>query len=124
VAEIQPQGGFIAAGYDSNDKPANLQMSSTGALQVVGEVASYAKVEADGVVKGSAGTLYGLVCIASNSGTIILYNHASTASGDKLFEKALTAGDVVHFGGVGIAATNGIYADVGGTSITVNVLYK
>lgn len=82
---------------------------------------NYVPVSADGVIQAHPGAFYGLVCIASSSGSITLYDHASAASGSKIYEKALSAGDVVHFGGAGISFRNGLYADISNT-ITVNVL--
>jgi len=38
------------------------------------------------------------------------------------FQGAVKSGDVIQFGGVGIAAKNGLHVVVGGTG-TVNVLY-
>lgn len=48
------------------------------------------------------------------------YFQGAVKSGDGFSETAI--GDVIQFGGVGIAAKNGLHVVVGGTG-TVNVLY-
>ena len=73
------------------------------------------------VKTGPAG-LFGIVVTASTSGTVTVYDNTA-ASGTVLFTKtALAVGDVIQFGGNGIAAKNGLHVVVGGTG-TVNVLY-
>jgi len=66
---------------------------------------------------GPAG-LYGIVSTATG-GSCIIYDGTST-SGTILYSKTLTVGDVVHFGGLGIAAKAGLFIAVTGT---VNVIY-
>jgi len=66
---------------------------------------------------GPAG-LYGIISTVTG-GACTIYDN-TTASGDILFTKTLAVGDVIHFGGLGIAAKNGLYIVVTGT---VNVLY-
>lgn len=88
------------------------------------EKLSYSAVTeaAAATVKTGPAGLYGIVVTASTSGTVTVYDNTA-ASGAVLFTKAsLTAGDVIHFGGLGIAAKNGIHVVCGGTA-TVNVLY-
>ena len=73
------------------------------------------------VKTGPAG-LFGIVVTASTSGTVTVYDNTN-ASGTVLFtQTALSVGDVIQFGGMGIAAKNGLHVVVGGTG-TVNVLY-
>lgn len=70
---------------------------------------------------GPAG-LFGIVVTASTAGTVTVYDNTA-ASGTVLFTKAaLAVGETIHFGGLGIAAKNGLHVVVGGTG-TVNVLY-
>lgn len=70
---------------------------------------------------GPAG-LFGIVVTASTAGTVTIYDNTA-ASGVVLFTKAsLVAGDAIHFGGLGIAAKNGLHVVVGGTG-TVNIIY-
>lgn len=73
------------------------------------------------VKTGPAG-LFGLIVTASTSGTVTVYDNTA-ASGTVLFTKTtLAVGEVIHFGGLGIAAKNGLHVVVGGTG-TVNILY-
>lgn len=74
------------------------------------------------VKTGPAG-LFGIVVTASTSGTVTVYDNASSATGTVLFTKSsLAVGDVIHFGGNGIAAKSGLHVVVGGTG-TINILY-
>ncbi len=66
--------------------------------------------------------LYGLTVTASTAGTVTIYDNTA-ASGTVLFTKSsLAVGDVIHFGGNGIAAGNGLHVVCGGTA-TVNVFF-
>lgn len=67
---------------------------------------------------GPAG-LFGIISTVTG-GAVTIYDNASAASGNILFTKTLTVGEAIHFGGIGIAAKNGLYIVVTGT---VNVLY-
>jgi hypothetical protein len=74
-------------------------------------------------VKTGPAKLYGLIVTASTAGTVIIYDNTS-AAGTVLFTKvALAVGDVIHFGGVGLAANNGLHVVCGGTA-TVNVMFQ
>ena len=66
---------------------------------------------------GPAG-LYGIISTVTG-GACTIYDGTST-SGTILFTKTLAVGDVIQFGGIGIAANNGLFIAVTGT---VNVLY-
>lgn len=83
--------------------------------------ANVTQAAATTVKTGPAG-LYGVTVTASTSGSVTVYDNTA-ASGTVLFTKSsLAVGDVIHFGGVAIAAKNGLHVVVGGTG-TVNVLY-
>lgn len=85
---------------------------------------SYANVTqaAAATIKTGPAGLWGLTVTASSSGTVTIYDNTS-ATGTVLFTKSsLAVGDVIHFGGVGIAAKNGLHVVCGGTC-TVNVIY-
>ena len=85
---------------------------------------SYANVTqaAAATVKTGPAGLFGIIVTASTSGTITVYDNTA-ASGTVLFTKTtLAVGEVIHFGGLGIAAKNGLHVVVGGTG-TVNILY-
>lgn len=73
-------------------------------------------------LKTGPAKLFGLTVTASSSGTVTIYDNTA-ASGTVLFTKSsLAVGDVIHFGGVGVAASNGLHVVCGGTA-TVNVMY-
>jgi len=69
-------------------------------------------------IKLGPAALYGIVSTVTG-GSCIIYDGTST-SGTILYSKSLTVGDVVHFGGLGIAAKSGLFIAVTGT---VNVIY-
>lgn len=73
-------------------------------------------------VKSGPAGLFGIVVTASTTGTVTIYDNTA-ASGTVLFTKSsLTVGEAIHFGGLGIAAKNGLHVVCGGTA-TVNILY-
>lgn len=69
-------------------------------------------------IKAGPAGLYGIISTVTG-GSCVVYDGTSTA-GTILYSKTLAVGDVVHFGGNGIAAKNGLYIAVTGT---VNVMY-
>lgn len=66
---------------------------------------------------GPAG-LFGIISTVTG-GAVTIYDGTST-SGTILYTKTLTVGEVVHFGGLGLAAKRGLFIVVTGT---VNVLF-
>lgn len=73
-------------------------------------------------LKTGPAKLYGVTVTDSTSGTVTIYDNTA-ASGTVLFTKAsLAVGDIIHFGGIGIAAANGLHVVCGGTA-TVNVMF-
>lgn len=62
--------------------------------------------------------LYAIISTVTG-GACTIYDGTST-SGTILFTKTLAVGDVIHFGGTGLRANNGLFIAVTGT---VNVLY-
>lgn len=71
------------------------------------------------LIKSGPAGLYGIVSTVTG-GAVTIYDNTS-ASGTILYTKTLAVGDVVHFGGIGLAAKIGLYIVVTGT---VNVLYS
>ena len=69
-------------------------------------------------IKSGPGALYGIISTVTG-GACTVYDGTST-SDPILFTKTLTVGDVIHFGGIGIAANKGLFIAVTGT---VNVIY-
>jgi len=69
---------------------------------------------------GYRAEFYGLVCISSTGGSVVVRDGG--ASGVVVFSKSVATGDVVHFGGKGILCGSGMHVAVGGTA-EVAVLY-
>lgn len=76
-----------------------------------GAIVNYTPVTGDIVVKPSTGLLYGVVCLTA--GILAgVYDNASAASGQPLIpSQNLAAGASFYFGGMGVVAVNGIFAD-------------
>lgn len=72
-------------------------------------------------LKSTVGDFFGCTVNSSSSGTVTVYDGTS-AAGTVVFTKSVSAGDVIHFGGVGIRCS-GIHVVVGGTA-TINALYQ
>lgn len=74
------------------------------------------------LIKSNPAGFFGFTCLTSTAATIAVYDGTS-ASGTLIYSKsALAVGDVVHFGGNGIATGNGLFVVVGGTG-SVAVLF-
>lgn len=76
-------------------------------------------VTAGAQVKVGPTGFYGVTSTITG-GAVTVYDGTST-SGTILFTKTLAVGDVIHFGGNGIAAKNGLFVVV--AAGTVNILY-
>lgn len=68
---------------------------------------------------GPAG-LFGIICTLVG-GAVTVYDGTSTG-GTILFTKTLAVGDIITFGGYGVAAKTGLFIAV--TGATVNVIYN
>lgn len=78
-------------------------------------MAAYKLANSSGqLVKGTPGKLYGIICLTA--GTISLIDSSGTIYPDT----ALTPGNVVHFGGVGISFSSLTFVGTG----TYNVLME
>lgn len=89
----------------------------------ISQPCTYAKVTqaAAATVKSIRGEVYAILVISSTAATVTVRDGG--ASGTIVFSKAaLTAGEVIHFGGCGILCKSDIYVEVGGTG-EVTVLY-
>jgi len=76
-------------------------------------------VTAGAQIKTGPAGLFGLVSTITG-GAVTVYDGTSTG-GVILFTKTLAVGEVIHFGGLGLAAKNGLFIVV--AAGTVNVLY-
>jgi hypothetical protein len=72
-----------------------------------------------GVQVGSAGPrgFFGITSTVTG-GAVTVYDGTST-SGTILFTKTLTVGEVIHFGGNGIAAKNGLFLVVSAGTVVI-----
>ncbi len=77
----------------------------------------YKSTAVNALVKTGPTKFYGL--IANGAATVTIYDNTS-AAGTAIYTKTLAAGDVVQFGGVGIALNSGLYA---ATNAAIIVLY-
>ena len=77
-------------------------------------------VTAGVAIKAGPAGLFGIISTVTG-GAVTIYDNKSAASGVILYTKTLAVGDVIHFGGLGLAAKNGLFLVVGAG--TVNVLY-
>ena len=92
---------------------------------LVTQPVSYKQLSANGVVKANAGAVYGIIVTASTSGIIKIFDNPSAASGTEIYSSvtAVTAGQVITFGGIGIAAKTGIFFQLVSGTATVNILF-
>lgn len=82
-------------------------------------------VLADGsaVLKPGPAGFFGFVVSGGSAVTITVYDGIDN-SGTVIYAKAsLVQGDVVHFGGVGLAANKGLYVVISGAGAAANFLY-
>lgn len=87
-------------------------------MSAIAPALSYWNGSSASLIKTGPAGLYGVVSTVTG-GAVTIYDNTA-ASGTILFTKTLAVGDVIHFGGLGIRAKNGLYISVTGT---VNVLY-
>ncbi len=84
---------------------------------------------ADAVISGTGALLHGVILLtdASNAANVIIYDNATTSSGDKVailkIPASTTAPQSIIFNSP-IECNKGIYADVTGTNATYIVLYS
>ena len=76
-------------------------------------------VTAGAQIKTGPAGLFGLTSTITG-GAVTVYDGTSTG-GTILFTKTLAVGEVIHFGGIGMAAKNGLFVVV--AAGTVNILY-
>ena len=84
---------------------------------------NYKQLTASGRVKDRTGVLKGAIVLASASGTLTVYDNTAASGTVLIGPLTLTAGQIISIDD-GIKASKGIYAVIGGTSATVNVLFE
>jgi len=87
---------------------------------------AYSEKTADGAVSATACRLHSVVLTAgSDAATVVLYDHPSAASGNKLITlKAAANTTVVFCPSSPIACDKGIYADVTGTAMAAYIYFS
>lgn len=70
------------------------------------------------VIKPTPAGLFSVTAITT--GAVTVYDSSSAASGNILYTKTMTAGDIANWGSHGIAANNGLVVVAAGT---VNIAY-
>jgi hypothetical protein len=81
-------------------------------------------IAADGLVKNGPGALYGFIVVASSTGNIAFYDALSATGTALIPPRAVAAGDVVTFGGLGVAFNTGLYFDLVSGTATVRPLFR
>lgn len=66
----------------------------------------YKATAVNALAKTGPAKFYGL--IANGAATVTIYDNTS-AAGQIMYSKTLASGDVIHFGGIGIALNTGLY---------------
>ena len=56
-------------------------------------------------------------------GTVTVYDDVGGTAVVLAAKGTVSIGDTIHFGGIGLAASKGLYAVVSGTGVKMNVLY-
>ncbi len=87
--------------------------------------AQHVDVAADKVVKAAGGQLVAVhLTAAATTATLTLYDNASAASGTVLAKLSAPTLETVPFcPAIPYVATNGIYADIGGTGANATVVF-
>ena len=84
-------------------------------MSMVAPKLSYQSVNTGTLIKSGPAGLYYIISTVTG-GAITVYDNTA-ASGTILYTKTLAVGDVVHFGGLGIAAKVGLYVSISGTAV-------
>ena len=74
------------------------------------------------LVKSGPAGFFGFTVTASTAGTITVYDGLTNAGTVVFTKTSLAVGEVVHFGGNGLALNTGLYVVAGGTA-TIVILY-
>jgi hypothetical protein len=83
---------------------------------------SFKNLTASGVVIGGPGILSGMYVNSTSSGTVKLYNNASAATGDVIFNTITPAIGYHYLGDV--QASVGVYASMAGTARDITFFIK
>lgn len=115
VALVDGSGNLLKA-TDNGDGTATLASSVSVAVEPAATTASVALTGADMVIAATAKDYRGFTIreTAGATAVVVLYDHASTASGTILEAIALAPNESAreYYGDGGVKTTNGIYCDV------------
>lgn len=89
-------------------------------------MANYTQTAATTQVKVGAGKLYGIFVSATSSGTLVVYDSASSSTGDPKISDTITvaAGTTYLNIPAGLFFNKGLYIVLGGTSASFTVVYE
>lgn len=68
----------------------------------------YKQLSAAGQIKAGPAGLFSVTCVVA--GSIVIYDNPTAASGNILFTKTMTLGEIANWGGPGISANAGLWA--------------
>lgn len=74
-------------------------------------------------VKTGPAALFGVTMTEGTGGTVTVYDDVGGTAVVLAAKGTMSIGDTIHFGGIGLAASKGLYAVVSGTGVKMNVLY-
>lgn len=75
-------------------------------------------------VKIGPSALFGATMTEGTGGTVTVYDDNAGGTSVVLVAKGtMSIGDTIHFGGIGLAASKGLYVVVSGVGVKMNVLY-
>lgn len=79
---------------------------------------------ANQLIKRGPGAVYGFIVVESTGGNIALFDNTSATGTALVPPRAVTTGDIVTFGGLGVKFDVGLYFQLVSGTATVRVLYK
>lgn len=74
-------------------------------------------------VKIGPSALFGVTKTEGTGGTVTVYDDVGGTAVVLVAKGTMSIGDTIHFGGIGLAASKGLYVVVSGVGVKMNVLY-
>lgn len=74
-------------------------------------------------VKTGPSGLFGVTMTEGTGGTVTVYDDVGGTAVVLVAKGTVSIGDTIHFGGIGLAASKGLYVVVSGVGVKMNVLY-
>lgn len=97
-------------------RPAILGAIAAGGGGGIPSAWSALRITASQIVKGSAGRLDSIDCVAGSGITLTVYDNPWTASGSVLYTGTLSAGQSASLSSVPLYCIDGLYASFSGTA--------